>query len=60
MPLTFVLSKTPPASWLGQAVTVAPGCDKSLFTCDNRYLNVTSFGGFGTFMPVRNVVTEME
>jgi hypothetical protein len=48
---TFHLARVPPASWAGQTVTVFPGCDKSLATCQDRWDAEEGFGGLGFAMP---------
>lgn len=51
LPELFELARVPPASWIGQTVSVFPGCDKSLATCQNQWGNEEHFGGFGIAMP---------
>lgn len=50
-PEHFVLTREPPSSWLAQAVTVFPGCDRTIDTCRSRWNNEQHFGGFGAAMP---------
>jgi hypothetical protein len=50
-PLTFVLVRQPPASWLNGAVLISSGCDKSVETCRSRYDNEDHFNGPGFAMP---------
>ncbi|HWH75545.1 MAG TPA: phage BR0599 family protein [Methylibium sp.] len=38
---------------IGAAVTVSPGCDHTMATCDGTYANVPNFGGF-PFIPIKN------
>lgn len=54
----FFLFRRPPDSWLGQAVTVFSGCDKTNGTCDSRYGNIANFKGAGAKMPAYNPVYE--
>ena len=51
-PTAFVMNRHPPATWLGQRVTVAPGCDKTIETCRSRWNNEQHFGGFGFSLPI--------
>lgn len=44
---TFYLTRRPPSSWVGQTVTVVPGCDKTVETCRARYDNESQFSGLG-------------
>ena len=50
-PLTFVLVRQPPASWLNVTVLISSGCDKSVETCRARYDNEDHFNGPGFAMP---------
>lgn len=50
-PLEFELSDPPPAEWIGELVTVVPGCDKTIETCRARFDNESNFGGMGYPMP---------
>lgn len=50
----FALTRRPPASWVGQNVTVSAGCDKTIETCRNRWNNEANFGGAGYAMPDHN------
>jgi hypothetical protein len=47
---SFQLAYEPPTSWLGQVVTLRPGCGKSLADCELRN-NTEQFGGFGLGVP---------
>ncbi|MDF2097319.1 DUF2163 domain-containing protein [Aquibaculum arenosum] len=38
---------------LGDAVTIVPGCDKTLATCRERYSNLVNFRGDAVLRPVR-------
>lgn len=57
-PTTFALVVEPPARWVGVAVTVFPGCDKSLDTCRNRWNNEEHFNGLGIAIPAYHPVVE--
>lgn len=57
-PTVFLLRERPPVEWVGQAVVVTPGCDKSHDTCKNRWNNEGQFGGFGIGMPDYHPVIE--
>ena len=50
-PTRFILRDQPPADWIGDVVSVIPGCDKSIETCRSRWANEARFGGFGYAMP---------
>lgn len=50
-PLVFELADPPPAEWVGEQVTVVPGCDKTYATCVARFNNESNFGGMGIAMP---------
>lgn len=50
-PTIFLLRERPPAEWVGHAVSVTPGCDKSYAICGSRWSNHGQFGGFGIAMP---------
>jgi len=50
-PLTFVLVRQPPASWLNVTVLISSGCDKSIETCRSRYNKEDRFNGIGYAMP---------
>lgn len=54
----FFLFRRPPASWVGQTVTVFSGCDKTNGTCQSRYNNIANFKGAGAKMPAYNPVYE--
>lgn len=49
----FKLARRLPRRWLGQTVTITPGCDGLRSTCEFEYGNLSQFGGFGLNM--RNV-----
>jgi hypothetical protein len=55
----FQLVREPPAGWVGQTITVVPGCDKTPATCTARFANVGQFGGFGIAIPSYNPITEI-
>lgn len=54
----FDLFQIPPASWLGKACTLLPGCDKRLLTCRNVWLNEERFLGLGIAIPPKNPLFE--
>lgn len=56
----FLLAKPPPISWVGEAVTVFSGCDRSLSTCIGTYDNQLRFGGLGYRMSAHNPIYEEE
>uniref|UniRef100_A0A6M3L3F5 Bacteriophage phiJL001 Gp84 C-terminal domain-containing protein n=1 Tax=viral metagenome TaxID=1070528 RepID=A0A6M3L3F5_9ZZZZ len=39
------------------SLTVYPGCDKTLSTCENKYNNIINYGGC-PWIPTRNVMTQ--
>lgn len=42
----------------GDYVIVAPGCDKSIASCDTGHDNTRNWGGFGTYMQSYNPIIE--
>lgn len=58
-PYLFQMVRQPPPSWVGQVVTLTPGCDKTPFICDKRYANLEQFGGFGYAIPAYHPVLEI-
>ena len=48
---TITLQVEPPASWVGKAARLTPGCDKTLETCITRWANEENFAGQGIKMP---------
>lgn len=36
---------------IGDTFSMAPGCDRTLATCRDKYTNITNFRGFGVFIP---------
>ena len=48
---SFYTRNKVPASWVGQSVTVTPGCDKTITTCRSRWNQEEFFGGFGFAIP---------
>lgn len=57
-PSTFVLARVPPSNWIGAAVSVFPGCDKSPTVCANRWNNLARFSGAGVAMLDYDPTTE--
>ena len=51
VPTVFHLTNRAPLAWVGQTVTVTPGCDKTIETCRARWSNEEFFGGFGYAIP---------
>lgn len=47
-----------PAAWVGQTVTLTPGCDKTSTICNSRWSNLEKFGGFGIAIPKHHPLTE--
>lgn len=54
----FQMSLPPPEGWLGQTVTVYPGCDKTIETCRGVWNNEEHFCGAGYAMPPYHPVYE--
>lgn len=54
----FRLVSDPPPSWVGETVTLTPGCPKTPEICDSRWSNLEKFGGFGIAIPQYHPVTE--
>lgn len=50
-PTIFELFESPPAAWLNTEVTVVPGCDYRVKTCDLRWHNLEHFMGPGIAIP---------
>jgi hypothetical protein len=55
----FYLGKQPPASWVGQVVTLRPGCAKTTSDCTTKFANIANFGGLGIKIPAYNPNTEL-
>jgi len=54
---TLTLALPLPGVAVDDAVDVYPGCDKSTSTCDNKFSNITRFGGF-PFIGSKNPFTD--
>jgi len=54
----FSLSEIPPASWVGETVTITIGCDKTLASCRDIHNNVSEFFGLGYSMADYNALYE--
>lgn len=54
----LVLTKAPPASWLYQSVSVYPGCDKLLTTCQTKWSQEANFLGLGIGIPDYQPIAE--
>lgn len=50
-PTSLVLRQQPPSSWLNAAVTLVPGCSKTLTECSDVWNNEDNFGGIGYAIP---------
>jgi len=48
---TFEMNREPPAEWLGETVTVTPGCEKTITACRDKWDNEEHFMGFGYAVP---------
>lgn len=57
-PTAFYLVRQPPATWVGNTVTVVPGCDKTIETCRARWNNESRFAGIGYAIPAYHPVFE--
>lgn len=57
-PTSFTLSDRVPAEWIGQAVVLTPGCDKTIEICRSRWNNETRFQGCGYGMPDYHPIIE--
>lgn len=51
--LDLTLSQAFQGLEVGDTVTVSPGCDHSVATCDGTYSNIANYGGF-PFIPIKN------
>lgn len=58
VPNTLYLNRQLPAEWIGQQVTLIPGCDHSKETCDGAWSNLEYFGGIGFAIPTHNPIIE--
>lgn len=58
-PNIFQLQQRMPSEWEGEFVTVTPGCDYRIGTCDGRWNNVERFMGFGIGIPSFNPLFEI-
>lgn len=47
----FYLADPPPPEWIGENVTVFPGCDHQPQTCEDRFTNIGNYGGSGYAIP---------
>jgi hypothetical protein len=54
----LLLREIPPPSWIGETITLTPGCDGNLSTCRTVWDNEARFLGLGFSMPTRNPVFE--
>lgn len=57
-PTVVLLRQEPPPSWLGNFVTVVPGCAKNADVCDDHWDNLENFGGIGYAIPAYNPAFE--
>jgi hypothetical protein len=57
-PGSFRLVREPPSSWVGQTVTLTPGCDKTIEVCRARWNREEVFAGIGYALPPYNPVIE--
>lgn len=55
---TFSMSEIPPASWVGETVTIFIGCDKTLQACRVPHNNEINFFGLGYSMVDYNAMYE--
>ena len=54
----LLLRELPPDSWVGETITLTPGCDGNLSTCRTIWDNEAHFLALGFAMPTRNPVFE--
>jgi len=54
--VSLFLRDFPPDSWVGESITLTPGCDGNLSTCRSVWDNEIHFMGIGFAMPSRNPV----
>ena len=57
-PYHFQMVDDVPSSWVGETVTLTPGCAKTPEICDSRWSNLEKFGGFGIAIPRHDPTTE--
>lgn len=55
----FHLVHDVPVGWVGETVTLTPGCDKTPATCASRWSNLEQIGCFGIAIPRHHLVTEL-
>jgi hypothetical protein len=58
LPTKVILRQHPPAEWLGNAVLLVFGCDKTLTACQDEHANEPNFGGIGYAIPAYNPMFE--
>lgn len=54
--IDLFLREFPPDSWVGESITLTPGCDGNLSTCRTVWDNEAHYMGIGFAMPSRNPV----
>ena len=54
--VSLFLREFPPDSWVGETITLTPGCDGNLSTCRTVWNNEVHYMGIGFAMPSRNPV----
>jgi len=57
-PMKLSLRQQAPASWVGQQVTMVPGCNKTLEGCRDDWNNEPNFLGLGYSLPAYNPMFE--
>lgn len=60
VPNTLHLNSQLPAEWIGQQVTLVPGCNHSKDHCNDAWSNLEYFGGIGFAIPAYNPIIESE
>lgn len=56
--LTFETFRPINPGMVGETITMAPGCDKTIDTCRSRFANENRFGGFGYAIPAYTPIWE--
>jgi len=58
-PNAFFMAEAVPPTWVGQTVTLVPGCNRSIEACRLQWANEEAFNGAGYVMPNDSPVTDL-
>lgn len=56
----LILVDPVPPEWAGAACSIAPGCNKTIGDCRDKWSNETQFGGFGLAIPKFHPLFEIQ